>query len=335
MLQGRIFAQQRESYGILHSQEELRARVSGRFRNGARSPLDYPAVGDDVLFDHPADGACIIHELLPRRSCIVRKAAGTAASEQVIAANVDYLLVVTGLDGDFNVRRVERYVALAATSGVAPVLVLNKADLCPNLDAKLLELAEANMTMPIHVLSATSREGVDSLQPYLDPGTTIALAGSSGAGKSTITNALLGHTAQATGSVRSGDERGRHTTTSRQMFRLPGGAFVIDTPGMRELHLWATADAVDEAFGDIEALANACRFSDCSHDREPGCAIRAALGTTLDEARFANYQKLVREQAYLERKIDPNAAAQERERWKAIHRDAEQHMAFKRRQRPK
>lgn len=159
---------------------------------------------------------------------------------------------------------------------------------------------------------------------------TIALAGSSGVGKSTIANALLGRATQATSAVRSGDDRGRHTTTSRQMFRLPAGAFLIDTPGMRELHLWADADAIGDAFEDIEDLARACRFSDCSHESEPGCAVRAVLGSSLDETRFANYQKLLREQAYLESKVDARAAAQERDRWKAIHKQAQEHMRFKR-----
>lgn len=331
MLQGRICAELRESYRILHSELELDARVSGRFRYAAASRLDYPAVGDEVLFEHPADGPAIVHEVLPRRSCIVRKAAGTAVEEQAIAANVDYLLIVCGLDGDFNVRRIERYAALAASGGVTPVLVLNKADACRDLDVKLLDLADANVTIAIHVLSAALGDGLGSLEPYLNAGTTIALAGSSGVGKSTIANALLGHATQATSAVRPGDDRGRHTTTSRQMFRVPPGAFLIDTPGMRELHLWADADAIGGAFRDIEELARACRFSDCSHESEPGCAIRAALGDSLDEARFANYQKLLREQAYLERKVDARAAAQDRDRWKAIHRQAQEHMRFKRR----
>lgn len=329
MLQGRICAELRERYRVLHSEVELDARVSGRLRHAAASRLDYPAVGDDVLFEHSADGPAIVHEVLPRRSCIVRKAAGTALDEQAIAANVDYLLVVCGLDGDFNVRRIERYAALAASGGVSPVLVLNKADVCRDLDVKLLELADANVSMPIHVLSAALGDGLESLEPYLCPATTIALAGSSGAGKSTIANALLGRTRQATSAVRSGDDRGRHTTTSRQMFRLPSGAFLIDTPGMRELHLWADADAIVDAFEDIADLARACRFSDCTHESEPGCAVRAALGNSLDEARFGNYQKLLREQAYLERKVDARAAAQERDRWKAIHRQAQEHMRFK------
>lgn len=331
MHQGRICAQLRESYRILHGEGELEARVSGRFRHAALSRLDYPAVGDDVLFEY-ADGPAIVHEVLPRRSCIVRKAAGTAFEEQAIAANVDFLLVVCGLDGDFNLRRIERYAALAAVSNVAPVLVLNKADACRDLDDKMLELANASVLMPIHVLSAALDEGIESLDSYLSAGTTIALAGSSGVGKSTITNALLGRAIQSTSAVRFGDDRGRHTTSARQLFPLPSGAFIIDTPGMRELQVWGDA-ALEGAFGDIEELARLCKFSDCSHRSEPGCAVRAALGDTLDEARFANYEKLLREQAHLERKADARAAAQERERWKTIHRQAQAHMRFKRRQR--
>lgn len=312
MLQGRICAELRESYRVLYSGNEFEARISGRLRHAANSRLDYPIVGDDVAFEHDAGAPAIVHEVLPRRSCIVRKAAGTAFDEQPIVANVDYLLIVCGLDGDFNVRRIERYAALAASGGVEPVLVLNKADLCRDLDVKLIELEDANVSMPVHVLSAALGDGLDTLAQYLDDGTTVALTGSSGAGKSTITNALLGRTAQITNATCSVDDRGRHTTTSRQLFALPGGAFLIDTPGMRELHLWAAADALGETFSDIEMLTRACRFSDCAHETEPGCAIRAALGTTLDESRFANYQKLQREQAFLDRKM----AAQEHMRFK-------------------
>jgi len=322
----------RDRYDILYSDQTLEARVSGRFRHAAASRLDFPAVGDAVCFEQPAGGPAIIHAVLPRRSCIVRKAAGAAYEEQAIAANVDYLFIVCGLDGDFNVRRIERYAALAASGGVKPVLLLNKADLCRDLDVKLLALADAGIGMPLHVLSASVGDGLDTLSQYLTPGTTIALAGSSGVGKSTITNALIQQTAQATRSVRAGDDRGRHTTTSRRLFELPSGAFLIDTPGMRELHVWADAASIDDTFADIEELARRCRFSDCVHETEPGCAIRAALGEALDEARLRNYQKLKREQAFLERKIDAQAAAAERTRWKNIHREAQEHMRFKRRQ---
>jgi len=331
LLQGRICAELREGYRILHLGTIIDARVSGSFRHAAQSRLDYPAVGDDVAFELAGGGPAIVHEVLPRRSLIARKAAGNAFQEQAIAANVDYLFVVCGLDNDFNVRRIERYAALAASGGVRAVIVLNKADVCRDLDEKLLELADANIVLPIHVLSAALGDGIDTLETYLEPGITIALAGSSGAGKSTIANALLGERAQVTGSVRDGDERGRHTTTSRQLFELPCGAFLVDTPGMRELYLWANAGALGEAFADIEALARGCKFSDCSHQCEPGCAVIAAVGETLEAARLEKYRKLQREQAYLERKTDARAAAAERERWKTIHRQAQEHMRFKRR----
>lgn len=305
--------------------------MSGRYAHTAQSRIDYPAVGDLVAFEPNENGIAVIHELLPRKSAIVRKAAGSAFEEQVIAANVDYLLIVCALDGDFNVRRIERYAALAAASLVEPVLVLNKADVCADLDRKLLDLTEANVTMPVHVISAALSDGVETLELYTREGVTLALVGSSGAGKSTLANVLLGDDMQRTAAVRSDDDRGRHTTTARQLFTLPSGALLIDTPGMRELHLWADAHALDDAFSDIEALARSCRFSDCAHEREPGCAVRAALGETLSAERFENYRKMQRELAYLERKVDAGAAAVERERWKAIHRNAQQHMKFKRR----
>ena len=305
--------------------------MSGRYSHTAQSRIDYPAVGDIVAFTPNENGIAIIHELLPRKSAIVRKAAGSAFAEQVIAANVDYLLIVCALDGDFNVRRIERYAALAAASAVEPVLILNKVDLCRDLDEKLLLLTEANLNMPLHVISAAHSDGVETLESYTGEGAVLALVGSSGAGKSTLANALLGDAAQRTAAVRSGDDRGRHTTTARHLFTLSSGALLIDTPGMRELHLWADAQALDDAFSDIEALARNCRFSDCAHEREPGCAVRAALGDTLAMDRYENYRKLQRELNYLERKVDARAAAVERERWKAIHRDAQQHMKFKRR----
>jgi ribosome biogenesis GTPase len=241
LLQARICAELRNGYRVLHENQEFEARLSGRFRHAAHSRLDLPTVGDEVLIEPPNSGPAIVHELLARRSVLVRKAAGTAYEAQAVAANVDYLLIVCGLDGDFNVRRIERYAALASSGGVEPAIVLNKADLCRDLDVKLLELSEANITAPIHVLAAAFGDGMDSLDPYLRPGTTIALAGSSGAGKSTIANALLGDAVQRTNAVRRGDERGKHTTTARQLFVLPSGAYLIDTPGMRELHLWANA----------------------------------------------------------------------------------------------
>lgn len=332
LLQARICAELRSGYRVLNEGIELEAIVTGRFRHAAHSRLDYPVVGDEVVLDPTNDGSLIVREVLPRRTLIARKAAGNAYEAQPIAANVDYLLIVCGLDGDFNVRRIERYGALAASSGVEPVLVLNKADLCCDLDVKLLELAESNITMPIQVLAAARGDGIDTLDPYIRAGSTIALVGSSGAGKSTIANALLGDAIQRTSAVRCRDDRGKHTTTGRQLFALPSGAFLIDTPGMRELHLWAGTESVDDAFSDIEALASSCRFSDCTHEREPGCAVIAALGETLDSARLENYRKLQREQAYLERKVDARSAAAERERWKALHRQAQEHMRFKRRQ---
>jgi ribosome biogenesis GTPase len=317
------------------------AIVSGRFRFEALAPSDYPAVGDWVTL--APDGAtspddpAVITAVLPRRSAFVRSAAdasrrsaGSLVDEQVLAANVDVAFLVAGLDNDFNPRRLERYLAVAWSSGVRPVVVLNKADIADDLDRHLLEVEAIAPAVPIVVLSALTGDGLAALSPYLLPGVTAVVLGSSGVGKSTLLNALLGEQRQATAAVRADDSRGRHTTTHRELFELPGGAMLIDTPGIRALEIAGAVDGVATAFDDIAELAATCRFSDCRHQGEPGCAVAAALDDgRLSHDRLASHRKLERELAHAERKGDARAEAEERRRWKSIHKAVSRHMQDK------
>lgn len=328
---GRVASEHRDRYQLYTECGELPAEITGklRYQSEAYSANDEPmrpAVGDWVvieLLDQATHAR--IHHVLPRRSQFSRKAAGQRTEEQVIATNVDTVFLVSGLDQDFNLRRIERYLVLAWESGANPVIVLNKADLCANLSAQLQAVSAIAPGVEIITLSALTSQGVDALQPYLQPGQTVALLGSSGVGKSTLTNQLMGQVTQATQAVRSGDSRGRHTTTHRQLLCLPSGGLLIDTPGMRELQLWSDESSVQQTFEDIEELAEHCRFRDCQHQDEPGCAIQEAISEGwLDCDRVASYQKLIREQAYLERKQDQRLQANTKARWKKITKQMRQ-----------
>ena len=271
-----------------------RARVPGRIlREG---PEHRPIVGD-WLAVRERDGDWEVCAVLPRRSVFRRRAAGRTATVQLIAANVDTVLLMMGLDADFNLRRIERYLTLSSRSGAAPVIVLNKRDLADDLERRIAEVEQVASGAPVIASSAKHGLGLEPLEPYLSPGATVALLGSSGVGKSTLVNRLLGHELQSTAEVRERDGRGKHTTTARELIRLDGGALLIDTPGMRELGLWTEDEgALDDAFEDVARLAESCRFRDCSHGSEPGCAVREALEAgDLAEARLASYAKLRRE----------------------------------------
>ncbi len=328
LMPGRISAEFREAYRVLSADGECTAKIDGRFRHQATGRSDYPAVGDWVVFTRSGDGVALIRAVLTRRNSIVRQAAGSATSEQVIAANVDTIFLVSALNAEFNPRRIERYVTLALESSARPVVVLNKADLCTDLAQRLDDIEPLAQRIPVHIISAIQHDGIDTLLPYLDPGQTVAMLGSSGVGKSTLINALIGTDTMPTGAIRD-DGRGRHTTTHRSLVPLPSGALLLDTPGMRELQLWSASDGLHEAFADIEALRRRCRFSDCAHGSEPGCAVREALGQGLDEARLRNYKKLERELEFQERKTDVKARAEHKQRWKAIHKEAKERMKFK------
>ena len=313
LIPGRVVKQARDLSTVVTEDGESEAEVSGRFRHEARGPVDFPAVGDWAAVRAVPGGRAVIEALVPRRGAFTRKAAGEAVEAQVVAANVDTVFLVSGLDGDFNLRRIERYVTTAWSSGASPVIVLNKADLRPDdLAAAEAEAAAVAPGVPVVAVRALDEGGLDALRPFLAPGRTIAFLGSSGVGKSTMINRLLGEERFATAAVSDAEEgRGRHTTTSRELVRLPGGALLIDTPGMRELGLWADDDGLDRAFDEIEALASRCRFPDCGHEREPGCAVRAAVESgALDAGRWRSYLKLRRELRFMELKKDEKTRRQ-------------------------
>jgi ribosome biogenesis GTPase len=314
---GRVIKQSRDLSTLVTSEGEVAAEVSGKFRHAAQGPADYPAVGDWVAARTVTGGPALVEAILPRRSAFTRKAAGEAVEAQVVAANVDMVFLVSGLDGDFNLRRIERYVTAAWSSGAAPVVVLNKADLrADDLTAIADQASAVAPGVPVVAVRALAEGGLEELKPFLRPGLTVAFLGSSGVGKSTMINRLLGRERFATAAVSDAAEgRGRHTTTVRELVRLPGGALLIDTPGLRELGLWADDDGLDRTFDEIDRLAAQCRFPDCGHGREPGCAVRAAVEAgTIDEARWESYLKLRRELRFLELKKDEKSRRQQEKR---------------------
>ncbi len=296
---GRVLLQERGLYRVVSEAGEQMAEVSGRLRHEAKGASGFPAVGDFVWLESgDGQGNAMIQGILPRRSVFVRRAAGAGCAEQVVAANIDTVFICMALNGDFNLRRLERYLAVAWDSGAVPVVVLTKADLCDDVPRRLLEVSEAAAGVEILTVSAMEPEGWRALLPYIGVGRTVALIGSSGVGKSTLINRLLGAERLQTGGLR-GDDRGRHTTTRRELFLLEHGGMVIDTPGMRELGLWAVDSGVGQSFADIEALAAGCRFRDCSHTGEPGCAVQRALDEgVLSMERLQSYRKLCAESRY-------------------------------------
>jgi ribosome biogenesis GTPase len=325
-LPARVAREERGRYLILDEQGEHEAVLAGRLRHETATRSERPAVGDWVAARRETGGPAIIAGVLARASAFVRKVSGEVTQEQVVAANIDAVFVVAGLDGDFNPRRIERMLAAAWESGAEPIVVLNKADLADSLETRIAQVAALAPGAAVVAISALAGDGLAALAPWLAPGRTVALIGSSGVGKSTLANALLGESRQATGDVREDDSRGRHTTTRRELLVLPSGALLLDTPGMRELQLWGEDSGVDGAFPDIAGLARQCRFRDCAHEGEPGCAVLAALESgELDPARLASWRKLKRELRWLETRVDARARAEEAARWKAIHKSMRHH----------
>ncbi|WP_442601647.1 ribosome small subunit-dependent GTPase A [Paenibacillus sp. KN14-4R] len=317
---GRVALEHKHMYRLYTEQGDLLAEVTGKMRHLADGREDYPAVGDWVaITTRQEEGRASIHGILTRKSKFSRKAAGSNPQEQIVAANVDTIFLVNALNNDFNIRRLERYLILAWESGAQPVIVLSKSDLCNDIESKITAVESVAIGVPIHVISSLIDEGMDQLAPYLEVGQTVALLGSSGAGKSSIVNRLSGQIMMEVQDVREDDDRGRHTTTHRELVMLPNGSMIIDTPGMRELGMWDGESGIQEAFEDIEELASQCRFSDCLHKKEPGCAIRAAIQSgTITKERYNSYLKLQREIAFLDRKTNKSARAAEKDKWKKI-----------------
>ena len=324
MCPARIVFEGRSNYRVITEYGEMSAVLTGKLMHASEGREDLPVVGDwvaaDILDESPK--RAVVGAILPRVSVFARKEAGERVRQQPVAANVDTVFIASGLDGDFSLRRIERYLALAWESGALPVVLLTKSDLCADVESRIREVEDIAPGVFVHALSIIQQTGFDGIDDYLVKGKTVALLGSSGVGKSTIINYLLGNTVQQVNEVRENDSRGRHTTTSRQIFITPSGGLVVDTPGMRELQLWNASDGLGEAFRDIEEIATNCRFGDCRHESEPGCAVQNALRTgRLDPLRMESYRKLLRELHHLEVRQNKSAAAEERDKWKQIHKE--------------
>jgi ribosome biogenesis GTPase len=320
------------TFRVMHERGDELADSAGRLRHDAQTRRDMPAVGDWVAVkpSTSAGGRATIHAVLPRKSLFSRKAAGDETAEQIVASNVDVAFLMTAFDHDFNLRRLERYLTMTWESGAQPVILLNKQDLTEDAMVHLEEVARIASGVPVHAMSARDETGLEALAPYLRPGVTIALLGSSGVGKSTLINRLLGEDRLATAAVRENDQRGRHTTTHRELVPLPGGALLIDTPGMRELQLWSADSGIAETFDDISALAAGCSFGNCQHDQEPRCAVKQAVADgRLPAKRLESFLKLRAELVALTARQDVLAQQTRKRRDKVITRAVRKHLQTK------
>jgi len=329
---GRVLIEFNYIYRVWSSGGEIEAVLTGRLKHQATSRGELPAVGDWVVVrKQPDEDRGAIVAVLPRRSRFSRRMAGNVTDEQIVAANVDVVFITMALDADFSLRRLERYLLLARESGASPVVLLTKPDLCADLPARLNEVTSLVGGLPVHVVSPKLNQGVEQVAAYLAPGRTGALLGSSGVGKSTLINQLVGRQVQKTRDVRVSDSKGRHTTSNRELVLLPSGGLIIDTPGMRELQLWDARESVGETFDEIEALAASCHFSDCRHRDEPRCAVKSAVdGGRVTQARLDSYLKLQDELSYLARQQEERAQIEEKRRGKIGSKALRQHLKSKR-----
>jgi ribosome biogenesis GTPase len=318
----RIISESKNSFQVYSEHGEMTGVIAGKMRYHTDAGNSRPAVGDWVAVKPLVDEKkAIIYAVLPRKSHFSRKEAGERTAEQIVSANVDTVFIVSGLDGgrNLNIRRIERYLTLAWSSGATPVIILNKVDLCSDVSKYIQSVEDIAPGISIHAVSARERIGLEALRNYLTAGNTVAFLGSSGVGKSALINALLGQEIQKTAEIRQDDHMGRHTTTMRQLILIPSGGMVIDTPGMREIQMWAGEDGLQGAFHDIKRLADECRFTDCSHNAEPGCAVKAAIELgDLDPARLESFRKLQNELSYLASKEEQSTRLYEKQKWKKI-----------------
>lgn len=316
----RILRENREQYTACGDLGEFTCEVTGKFRFEKLQKSQFPTVGDWVAVSViPNEQKAMIHAVLPRKSMLSRKVAGEVTEEQPVAANIDTIFIVMGLDLNFNLRRLERFLALARNSGAAPVVLLNKSDLCAEAKQRMLEVESIAAGVDVYALSAINRADLDKLQKYVKPAKTIAFIGSSGVGKSTLINALLDTEALSVNAVSALGNRGRHTTTYRELFVLTGGAMLIDTPGMREIQVWGDDEILEQVFEEISEFGTHCRFKDCSHQNEPGCAVQEAIRNgDLDPQRLQSYLKLKKETSFLSDRQTMKASAVEKSRWKKI-----------------
>jgi ribosome biogenesis GTPase len=330
---GRVALEHKNLFRVYTEQGDVLAEISGKLRHEAASRSDLPAVGDWVVIrSRPDTDRVTIHAVLPRRTSFTRKIAGSRTEEQIVGANIDTLFLLTSLNQDFSLRRIERYLVIAWESGASPIIILSKSDLHERVAEAMNEVQSIARGVPIHAISVVTGFGLQDIAQYFKRGQTVAMLGSSGVGKSTLINHVAGVDHLKVQTVREGDDRGRHTTTHRELILLPAAGLVLDTPGMRELQLWDGDESLPLVFDDIEAFAGQCFFSDCLHDGEPRCAVREALvAGTIETERFESYGKLQKELKYLARRRDKLSEITEKKKWKKLSRLASERARLKRR----